>query len=511
MRPIKLKMTAFGPYSSVEIVDFRELEGRNLFLVTGPTGSGKTTVFDAISFAMYGEASGRSGSGRTVESLRSQYSREDVLTEVELDFQLKGIDYHVKRIPRQMKPKSRGEGLTEQKPEAELLIGSGDNKKVVTGVTNVNEKIESLMGINSDQFRQIMMIPQGEFRDMLNSDSQDREKVLRKLFDTSLYNVIQTNLDIKAKKLYREIEDKKNLRDHEILKIECGEDAALQEMISSDNKNIEEIVLKTWENIEVEKSFIEKSTLSIKKKTVEKDKLVADKEKAKAGNEKLKKRDKILEDAKHLEGRAGEIDILSEKLKKGEKASLILQYEKNCGAREKDLLDIQKNLDVKSKELAAVKRSLVEAEAAFKAENSKESRENRDKLVENLRVFKSLEDKVKNIETVEKAVKTLERTTAELEKNKKLSGDKIEENKKKLKLLQEKLNKSVEAKTEYAEMKIEYSQYSETRKKLEKIGLNFQEEKRWEPILKSADQQLKEKKRNWKSLTRNTKGTSLNS
>lgn len=475
MRPVKLKMTAFGPYSGVEIVDFQELEGRNLFLVTGPTGSGKTTVFDAISFAMYGEASGRTGSGRTVESLRSHYSRDDVMTEVELDFELKGIKYYVKRIPKQMKPKSRGEGFTEQKPEAELLIGGGDSKKVVTGVTNVNEKIESIMGINSDQFRQIMMIPQGEFRDMLNSDSQDREKVLRKLFDTSLYNIIQTNLDVKAKKLFREIEDKKNLRDHEVFKIECSGDDVLQKMVSSDNKNIEEIIMKTSENIKDEKVLIEKSTISINVKIKEKDKLVAGKEKARAGNEKLKLRDKTLEDVKKLEGKAGEINSLSEKLKRGEKASLILQIEKNCVDRKKELDNIKKSLDGKSKELIVVEKNLVKAEVVFKSENSNENRDKRDKFVENLRLLKSLEDKVKNIETVKKSVESLGKTTTNLEKNRKSSVEIVGGNKKTLKLFQEKLRKSDEAKTGLADMRTEYSQYDETRKKLEKIGLNFQE------------------------------------
>jgi exonuclease SbcC len=477
MRPVKLKMTAFGPYSGVEIVDFQELEGRNLFLVTGPTGSGKTTVFDAISFAMYGEASGRTGSGRTVESLRSQYSKDDVLTEVELEFELKGIKYHVKRIPKQIKPKSRGDGYTDQKPEAELLIGGGDSKKVVTGVTNVNEKIESIMGINSDQFRQIMMIPQGEFRDMLNSDSQDREKVLRKLFDTNLYNMIQTNLDMKAKKLYREIEDGKNLRDHEVLKIEWSGDNILHELVSSDNKNIEEIIMRTSGNIKEEEDLIEKSTLSINEKTREKDKLVAGKEKAKTDNNKLNLRNKTFEDVNKLEGRSFEIKSLSGKIKMGEGASLILQNEKNSSDREKELNNLKVIKEAKINDFLKIEKNLLKAEAAFKVENSKESRENREKLLEDLRFLKSLEDRVKSIEAVKLSKDTLEKTTISLEKNRKSSINMVEEKKKILKLLQERFNKSVEAKTGYAEMKIDYSQCNETKKKIEKIGFNYQEVK----------------------------------
>jgi exonuclease SbcC len=480
MRPIKLKMTAFGPYSSVEIVDFQELEGRNLFLVTGPTGSGKTTVFDAISFAMYGEASGSNddGKGRTAESLRSQYSKDDVLTEVELDFLLKGIYYSVKRIPKQKKPRARGEGFTDQKPEAELLIGGGESKTVVTGVTKVNEKIESIMGINSNQFRQIMMIPQGEFREMLNADSKAREDVLRKLFDTSLYNQMQTNLDIKAKILSKKIEEKKNLRDHEVLKIEYGSDIDLQEMLSSKNKNIAEIIVRTSKNIEEEKTIIKKSTFLINEKAKGKDSLVVEKEKAKAGNEKLNKRDAVLEEVKKFESRKDEINTLMEKIAMGEKTSLILQIEKNCIDRKQELNSIKKSLDDKSKELVVVEKKLSETEKIFKEEDSKENSAKREKLVENLNLLKTLEDKVRNLENIRKAVEKLEKTTSDIEKKKKLSGNMTEENRKTLKSIQDRHDNSVKAKTKLAETISEYRQCEEIKKKLEKIELNFQKVKK---------------------------------
>ncbi len=137
MRPIKLTMKAFGPYRDVETIDFGQLEGRNLFLVTGPTGSGKTTIFDGISYAVYGEASGDFRSG---ENLRSQFAADDVLTEVELEFELRGIRYHIHRIPRQWKPKSRGEGMTEQKTDATLTIYDGEPKTVIRKPREVNEK-----------------------------------------------------------------------------------------------------------------------------------------------------------------------------------------------------------------------------------------------------------------------------------------------------------------------------------------------------------------------------------
>ena len=115
MRPIKLSMIAFGPYSQVEIIDFSELNQRNLFLITGPTGAGKTTIFDAISYALYGRAS---GGFRSEDTLRSHFADSELMTEIALTFELKGQIYHIHRLPAQWRPKGRGEGLTEQKPEA---------------------------------------------------------------------------------------------------------------------------------------------------------------------------------------------------------------------------------------------------------------------------------------------------------------------------------------------------------------------------------------------------------
>ena len=112
-------MTAFGPYAEREEIDFSEIGQENVFLITGQTGSGKTTVFDGISYAIYGEAS---GDERSAESLRSHFATLDYITSVELDFILKGIHYYIKRIPRQERKKSRGEGTTEQKADAELKI-----------------------------------------------------------------------------------------------------------------------------------------------------------------------------------------------------------------------------------------------------------------------------------------------------------------------------------------------------------------------------------------------------
>ncbi|WP_419743128.1 AAA family ATPase [Paraclostridium dentum] len=192
MRPIKLTISAFGPYADKQVIDFEELNGRNIFVISGKTGAGKTTIFDAISYALYGEASGES---RETDSLRSHFADDDVETFVELEFELKGERYIVNRVPKQKKKKSRGEGFTEKSADATLTLPDG---KVITKVTNVTNKLIEILGITRDQFKQIVMLPQGEFKKLLLADSLEREGIFRKIFNTYDFEKIQIDLKEKA-------------------------------------------------------------------------------------------------------------------------------------------------------------------------------------------------------------------------------------------------------------------------------------------------------------------------
>lgn len=156
MRPIKLTISAFGPYASKQVIDFEELKGRNIFVISGKL-SGKTTIFDAISYALYGEASGES---RETDSLRSHFADDNTETYVELEFELRGEKYTVNRVPKQ-KEKARGEGYTEKSADATLTLPDG---KVITKVKNVTDKIIEILGITREQFKQIVMLAQGEFK-----------------------------------------------------------------------------------------------------------------------------------------------------------------------------------------------------------------------------------------------------------------------------------------------------------------------------------------------------------
>ena len=181
MRPIRLTMSAFGPYAGRQVIEFDRLGQQGLYLITGDTGAGKTTIFDAITFALYGEASGDT---REPSMFRSKYAAPETPTEVELVFTYGGKTYTVKRNPEYDRPKSRGTGFTTQKAEAELTYPDG---RVVTKQRDVDNAIREIMGIDRDQFLQIAMIAQGDFLKLLLASTEDRQKIFRQIFKTKRY------------------------------------------------------------------------------------------------------------------------------------------------------------------------------------------------------------------------------------------------------------------------------------------------------------------------------------
>lgn len=188
MRPIKLTVSAFGPYAGKTVLDLDKLGENGLYLITGDTGAGKTTIFDAITYALYGEAS---GDNREPSMFRSKYAEATTPTEVELVFSYAGKTYTVKRNPEYERPKSRGEGFTTQKAEVQLKYPDG---RVVTKQRNVDNAIRDIMGINRSQFLQIAMIAQGDFLKLLLAPTEERKKIFRQIFKTQLYQDLQDRL-----------------------------------------------------------------------------------------------------------------------------------------------------------------------------------------------------------------------------------------------------------------------------------------------------------------------------
>ncbi|MEM6899915.1 MAG: SMC family ATPase [Pseudomonadota bacterium] len=216
MKPVRLTMTAFGPYAGTEVVDFSALDA-SIFGIYGETGAGKTTIFDGISFALFGQSS---GAERTPEDMVCDHAHATDVTRVELVFDLGSERYVVWRIPPQQRAARRGSGTTTQSHEAYLFRATGialddvnaDNPGEVLAekkVGAVDAQIEELLGYNAKQFRQIILLPQGDFRRVLTASSDERAPILKQLFDVGLYETFVVRIKLKAAKLSRQISDER--------------------------------------------------------------------------------------------------------------------------------------------------------------------------------------------------------------------------------------------------------------------------------------------------------------
>ena len=179
MKPLKLVISAFGPYAGEVEISLEELGQQGVYLITGDTGAGKTTIFDAITFALYGEAS---GNNREAIMFRSKYAKPETPTFVELEFLYQGKKYIVRRNPEYDRPKTRGEGFTRQKAEATLTFP--DDRPPVTRASEVTKAIVELIGLDRNQFSQIVMVAQGDFLKLLFAKTEERSKIFRDIFHT---------------------------------------------------------------------------------------------------------------------------------------------------------------------------------------------------------------------------------------------------------------------------------------------------------------------------------------
>ncbi|MBO5238792.1 MAG: SMC family ATPase [Lachnospiraceae bacterium] len=204
MRPMNLIVTGFGPYADRTEIPMDKLGRSGLYLITGDTGAGKTTIFDAITFALYGEASGEN---REPNMLRSKYAKPETPTEVELTFSYGDKVYKIKRNPEYERPALRGSGMTRQMANAELTYPDG---RVLTKRTEVNAAIKEIIGVDRKQFAQIAMIAQGDFRKLLFADTKERQGIFREIFHTKNFQSLQERLKEESGKLSRQCELSRN-------------------------------------------------------------------------------------------------------------------------------------------------------------------------------------------------------------------------------------------------------------------------------------------------------------
>ena len=219
MRPLKLTISGFGPYAGTQELDFSRLGTGGLYLITGDTGAGKTTIFDAITYALFGEASGDS---RDASMLRSKYAAPDAPTYVELTFDYGGKSYQVKRSPEYTRAKTRGTGNTKQAATAELIYPNGN---VVTKLKEVNTAIRDIIGLTRAQFSQIAMISQGDFRKLLQAGTEERQKIFRDIFRTKFYDLLQSKLKENVLAVGREKDEISRSIGQYMRSVTCKEDS----------------------------------------------------------------------------------------------------------------------------------------------------------------------------------------------------------------------------------------------------------------------------------------------
>lgn len=497
MRPIKLTISAFGPYASKQVIDFEELKGRNIFVISGKTGAGKTTIFDAISYALYGEASGES---RETDSLRSHFADDNTETYVELEFELRGERYIVNRVPKQKKKKARGEGYTEKSADATLTLPDG---KVITKVKNVTDKIIEILGITREQFKQIVMLAQGEFKKLLLADSVEREGIFRKIFNTYDFEKIQAELKDKAANLSKNRTKSKHEMEINLKNIKGEHDIVIDEyvdfplvieklkdLLERDNniyktlneegkevdnklqvKNQEKAIIETNNNLLKEKEIITKALEELLSKEDEyknKSKTIIDGKNAK---EVKYIEDKLIETTKKLTKREEDYNLSlknidSLKLEQ-EEANKLLQIEesKECD-REKLSVEINNlnKLEEKIIELDSLNNKVMHLKQS--AENSKLQIINNKKETEELK--KSKEEKELQL----KDIATLETKKVELESDIKAKNKTLDEVRELFKVIRSFQNTYIEHNNkakEYKEFEVEYKKVKENYEKMDDL------------------------------------------
>ena len=229
MRPLKLTISAFGPFADKIQIDMDKLGTKGIYLITGDTGAGKTTIFDALTYALYGEAS---GSMREPRMMRSKYATPETPTEVELVFEYSGKTYTVRRNPEYERPAKKGGGTTLQRAEAELIFDDG---RVINKIKDVDAAVKEIMGIDCGQFLSVAMLAQGDFRKIITASTEKRKEIFRKIFNTSLYRSIQEKLKADLSETAKEYEKLTESIRQYTENVSCGEDSIFCNQVNKDD------------------------------------------------------------------------------------------------------------------------------------------------------------------------------------------------------------------------------------------------------------------------------------
>jgi DNA repair protein SbcC/Rad50 len=371
MKPLKIVMQAFGPYAGRETIDFRELDNRTMFVISGKTGAGKTTIFDGISYAIYGKASGED---RNPTELRSQFANHDDSTEVDLLFSLRGRTYRIWRSPQQEKKKARGEGYTTINARSELYVYDEDGKEqlLAANVREVDEKIKELIQLDANQFRQILMIPQGEFRKLLTSDSKDKELILQRLFHTELYKTIQEKLKSEADELKRSVESSIEERTRELVRIHFEENEELQSLLLENPLNDHRILNLLAPHIEEMEKKEKKLRQQYENVQEKRDAYQKDLAEAKSVVDQYNLQEKLKNQKESLLALKPEIESIDHEIVLARRASHLVQQDEYCHKLNRNLNELKSQLATLSEEKQTITEKLLTATKIFEEETNNE-------------------------------------------------------------------------------------------------------------------------------------------
>ncbi|QAS50844.1 AAA family ATPase [Halobacillus litoralis] len=425
MKALSITMGAFGPYRDKQTVDFTLLGEETIFLITGPTGAGKTTIFDAMCFALYGRAS---GSDRDQDTMRSHFAHPDEPTYVDFQFELRGKMYRVVRMPKQQKKKERGEGWKEEPARAELYMAHENSEKLIASkIKEVNEHIEEIMGLDYEQFRKMIMIPQGEFRKLISENSKEREEILQRIFKTEFFSQLTDYFKKHSKELEKEIQQFEWKIEQEINKIQWGMDSDH----AVENEDLSKIRERLKQRIDSQEKLVseEKEHLDhIRRKS---DKLQKQLYEMKQTAELFEERDALLKEKSELDENRKHIDRLKHDVSLANNAAEVFPYEKQYEERKQEFNQWKKKQKEKEERLVQVKADFEELENKYRAEMEKEEErqqlkvewdkkvEEKNKLDEFLQLANKLNHAEKVTEEKKKHSESLQAEQAQLVKRKK--------------------------------------------------------------------------------------------
>lgn len=466
MRPIELKMQAFGPYRGLVHLDFTKFKSNSIFLVNGPTGSGKTTVFDAISYALYNRASGEI---RDVDMLKSQFATDEELAFVELIFEMKGNTYRINRLPKQKGPGDR-QKVRNYASSVELYRG----EELIAQGTEANNKIVDLLGLNYGQFRQIVLLPQGEFRQLLMSNSKDKEDIFRNIFGTELIQDFQELLNQKRRdyrKLYQAFETKleQSLQTIDVTSIEGEIKNTLNDAI--ERKDYEQVLTFVGQVIAEEKNDFDKLDTELKK--------VNQSEKTyQALNQLLNEKEALELKQEELAKNKDEIENNQQRIKKNKDARGLKKETSQLILLEKSTKDLNEKIHDTVTRETVIKKELADLENAEKVSKEDEAklnsiRENVRELEIELNKFEEIEKKEQVIQAAEEKLKDIAKEIKTIHRDENQYTLKVEELKVDIKQLTKWREELEQQRREKEELRVTIEMATQKSTRLNKI-INLQ-------------------------------------